>query len=181
MSAILAALPADLPQAMIVVQHRHPDMEHSLAHALCGKCRLSVSEVLDKEELRPGHVHVAPANYHLLVERDGSFSLSVDPKVHHSRPSIDVLFESAARFFGPRLVGVVLTGANDDGAAGLAAIKRAGGLTIVQDPADAAFPAMPRAAIAVAEPDLVLTLAEIAALLSNLPGGVPLSKWTYSL
>ncbi|HEX2556963.1 MAG TPA: chemotaxis protein CheB, partial [Nitrososphaera sp.] len=123
----------------------------------------------EKEAIRPGFVYFAPPNYHLLVESDHTFSLSIDPKVHFTRPSVDVLFESAADAYGARLIGIILSGANQDGAAGLRYIKQRGGLTIVQDPADAEVSYMPRSAIEVAHPDHVLTASGICKFLSELP------------
>ncbi|HEX6894684.1 MAG TPA: chemotaxis protein CheB, partial [Bryobacteraceae bacterium] len=116
---------------------------------------------------RPGTVYIAPANYHLLVEKD-SLALSTESPVGWARPSIDVLFESAADAWGERVIGVILTGANSDGSLGLARIKEAGGLTIAQDPSEAEFPVMPRAAMAASRIDHVLTLVDISALLARL-------------
>lgn len=173
LTEILSALPGDLPQAVLVVQHVPPDMDPSLAGYLGRHCRLPVDEAQDKENIEPGRVYIAPPNYHLLVERPGWLALSVDPKVNHSRPSIDVLFESAARAYGPRLAGVILTGANNDGAAGLAAVKRAGGFCAVQDPGDAQYMDMPLAALAACVPDAVLPASGLAELLAGLPGPAP--------
>jgi two-component system chemotaxis response regulator CheB len=128
-----------------------------------------VHDAEDKHEIVAGHVYLAPPDYHLLIEHDG-FALSVDDAVQHSRPSIDVLFESAADVFRDRLVGVVLTGANEDGAHGLARIKRVGGYTVVQNPVEAERPEMPRAALRACDPDSVVGLAAIAPLLVKLCG-----------
>jgi two-component system chemotaxis response regulator CheB len=126
--------------------------------------RLLLEEPEDKAEIKPGRVYLAPPDYHLLVE-NGYFALSIDTPVECSRPSIDVLFESAALAYGRRLIGVVLTGANRDGARGASAIKEGGGYVIVQDPITAKSPAMPEAALTVTQVDRVLALEEIAAAL----------------
>ena len=165
---LLAALPAGFASVIAVAQHRSSDSRTgALAHALGETCPLPVCEVEDKDPLEPGRVHLAPADYHLLVE-DGTFALSTDERVRFSRPSIDVLFESAASVYGSRVVAVVLTGANSDGAAGLAAVRRSGGLTVVQDPATAERRAMPDAAIATGAAQRVLPLSDIASLLAEL-------------
>jgi len=168
LKGLLPALPADYPLALILVQHLGPQAESTLAALLDRCCAIRVKEADEKEPIRPATLYVAPANYHLLVERDRSFSLSVDERVNYARPAIDVLFESAADAYGPALVGLVLTGANADGALGLRAIRARGGLAVVQDPATAEAPAMPRAAIAQARPQRVLAPAAIEALLLEL-------------
>jgi len=124
-----------------------------------------VKEADEKEAIVPGTVYIAPPDYHMMVETDETISFSADEKVNYSRPSIDVLFEAAADTYGRQLVGIVLTGANNDGAAGLLAIKNAGGFTIVQEPEDAESPAMPIAAIQLAKPHSILSLDEIIKLL----------------
>jgi len=161
LNAILPALPGDFPIPIAVVLHVSADGAPLLISVLASRCALAIKEAEDKEPIAPGTVYIAPANYHLLVENDRWFSLSVDELVHYSRPSIDVLFESAADAYGPALLGVLLTGANQDGARGLAAIQKAGGATIVQSPATAHVPTMPEAALRLIRPDLVLPLAEI--------------------
>ena len=128
---------------------------------------LAVKDAEDKEEVRPGYAYFAPPNYHLLEERNGSLALSVDGKVNWSRPSIDVLFESAVYAFAPALIGVILTGASSDGARGIRLIKEHGGLTIAQDPVTAAHPEMPQAAIDTGSVDKVLTLKEIGELIKE--------------
>ena len=161
LEAILDPLPADYSKPILVVQHRSDDGSALLSGLLARHTRLVVSEADDKSALRPGCVLVAPAGYHALVE-DGHVSLSTDGEVRFSRPSIDVSFETAAEAYGERAVGVVLTGANDDGSRGLAAIRRAGGTAIVQEPASAEHTAMPAAAVAAADPQWVLPLEAIA-------------------
>jgi two-component system chemotaxis response regulator CheB len=142
---LLGALPADFPATVLVAQHRRADDE-LLADLLGRATPLTVRDAEDKDELRAGEVLLAPADYHLLVEGD-SVALSVDEPVRFSRPSIDVLFQSAAEARGERVVGVVLTGSNADGAAGLDAVWRRGGIALVQDPETAERPEMPRAAL----------------------------------
>jgi two-component system chemotaxis response regulator CheB len=167
---VLGGLPADFPAAIVVVQHRgHED--GMLAALLDRVCPLAVRDAEDKDPLAPGAVLVAPPDYHLLVEGD-SVALSVDEPVAFSRPSIDVLLSSAAASHGARTVGVVLTGANGDGANGLRDIRRHGGVAIVQDPAQAERPEMPRAALAACPGAQVRPLAAIAPELAQLVGAV---------
>lgn len=168
LKCLLGELPDDFPLPLLVVAHISPEADDGLALLLDGCCPLRVKEADDHETARAGTVYLAPANYHLLVSRDGVLSLSVDPPVHYARPSVDVLFESAAAACGPALVGIVLTGAGCDGSAGLLDIRQRGGLTIVQDPADAEMDAMPRSALQLLQPDHVLALKEIPGLLRRL-------------
>jgi two-component system chemotaxis response regulator CheB len=163
--AVLGPLDTGLAACVLVVQHRGHEDGH-LLDLLTGHCALEVREAEDKDALVHGHVLIAPRDYHLLVERD-AVALSVDEPVRFSRPSIDVLFESAAAL-GPRVVGVVLTGSNADGAAGLAAIRRSGGLAIVQDPADAERAEMPAAALAAVPDAQVRRLEEIGSAINAL-------------
>jgi two-component system chemotaxis response regulator CheB len=165
---IFQCLPENFACPVIVAQHLHPLQEGpALMYAAHG-CAISLREAEEKEAIRAGLVYFAPPNYHLLVEDDHTFSLSIDSKVHYSRPSIDVLFESAADAYGPALIGVVLSGANQDGAAGLAYIKQRGGLAIVQAPESAEVPYMPRSAMQATRPDHVLPPLEIGQLLVRL-------------
>jgi two-component system chemotaxis response regulator CheB len=164
---VLAGLPVDFAAIIVAAQHRAASSTDALARVLQKSSVLPVNDVNDKEALAQGHVYLAPADYHLIVEH-GHLALSLDDRVQHSRPSIDVLFESAARAYGSGVAAVVLTGANADGAAGLRAVKDAGGFTIVQDPASAESPAMPEAAIASGAADKVLPLSHIAAFLVEL-------------
>ncbi len=162
---VLALLPADFEPPLAIAQHRTSDVAgDGLASALAAVSPLPVREVDDKDELRPGTVYVAPADYHLMVERS-HFELSVDAPVAFSRPSIDVLFESAADAFRDGVVGVLLTGANADGTAGLRRIRDFGGATLVQDPDTAERPEMPESAIRAGVADRVLPLEGIAAAL----------------
>ncbi len=132
------------------------------------RCELPVKQADEKEKILQGSVYFAPPNYHLLVEDDHTFSLTVDPAVNYARPSIDVLFETAASAYGSRLIGVILTGANSDGSLGLKKIKEMGGLTIVQAPESAEVDAMPKAAISAVRPDHVLDLEGVGSLLMDL-------------
>lgn len=168
--AILPALAGTSPLPLVVAQHRGKDEPELLAQHLSRATSLPVADALDKEPLVRGRVYLAPADYHLLVER-GHLALSTEAPVRNARPSIDVLFESAAEAYGPGVLAVVLTGANDDGAAGLRRVKERGGFALVQDPAGAASRAMPDAAIAAAPADRVVPVAEIGAVLLELCGG----------
>lgn len=168
LTGILSAILPDFALPVLVVQHLHPDDNGSFARHLAGTAGLPVIEACDKEQIQPGHIYTAPANYHMLLEQDGTIALTLDEKVNWSRPSIDVLFESAACALGPRLIAVILSGANTDGAAGVCAIKAAGGLVLAQDPATAEFPVMPQAAIGTGAVDEVLPLQEIGQRLAEL-------------
>jgi two-component system chemotaxis response regulator CheB len=165
---LLPALPATMKLAVICILHMPPDRESRLAELFNERVPVTVRDAVDKEEIRPGFVYFAVPGYHLSVERDRTFSLSCEPPVHFARPAIDVLMESAADAYGSALAGVLLTGANQDGADGMARIKAGGGLTIVQDPKEAQSATMPQQAIAKSAPHLVLPLARIAALLPTL-------------
>lgn len=163
---VLWELPRTFPAAVLIAQHRQPDSDSLLASLLSAERGLQCSEPDDKEQIVPGHVYVAPANYHMLVERGAqNIALSTEPPVRYARPSIDVLFESVASSAGVRAVAVVLTGASDDGAQGALAIKRAGGRVIVQTPASAESPVAPSAALSKIEPDALLDVDDIAAVL----------------
>ena len=173
---ILADLPEEIDLPIVIAQHRHPDShESTLAELLSLRINRPVLDVEDKMPIERRHVYVAPRDYHLLVQR-GSFALSVEGRVQYSRPSIDVLFESAADAYGSAVIGIILTGANVDGAAGLAKIKRRGGVAVIQDPAGAMRRAMPDAAIAATAADAILPLEEIGKFLYGLwvdPARVP--------
>jgi two-component system, chemotaxis family, protein-glutamate methylesterase/glutaminase len=168
LSALLSAVGPEAAFPIICVLHVHADGPNLLPAVLSHHCVLPVKEAESTEELAPGHVYFAPADYHLTIDPDRTFALSNDAPVNFSRPSIDVLFESAADAYGRKLVGMLLTGANADGAAGLQQIKRRGGFTIVQDPATAEFREMPQSAITRFEPDAVMTVSALAALLGRL-------------
>ncbi len=165
---LLDALPAEFPAAVIIVAHIAADSVNMLPSLLAKTCRLPVNEAVEREPVLPGHVYVAPPNYHLLVEPNHTFALSVDQRVCFVRPSIDVLFYSAADAYSESLAGIILTGANSDGAQGLKAVKAAGGLTLVQDPDSAYADTMPNAAIATGAVDKVLPLPALAAEILDL-------------
>ncbi len=165
LSAILPALPGDFPVPVLVVIHLPPDRDSVVAELFASKCAVDVHEADDKEDLKPATVYFAPPDYHLLAEADGRISLSSEEPVLFSRPSVDVLFETAADVYGPALIGVVLTGANPDGAAGLRAVMAAGGRGLVQSPEEAYAAAMPEAAISLNPDAEVMTLDQIAAAL----------------
>ena len=170
LSAILSRLPNDFALPILAVQHLHLSDDGAFARHMADMTQLSVVEPCDKAQIEPGRVYIAPANYHMLAERDGTISLSVAERVNWSRPSIDVLFESAASAWGEAVIGVILSGANADGTQGLHAIKDAGGLTIAQDPAEAKVRVMPQAAIDAGAADEVLRAKEIGQQLADLGG-----------
>lgn len=164
---VLAALPPDFDVPVVVAQHRR-DQGGGLASLLASRTRLRVEDAEDKQPIERERVYLAPPDYHLLVQR-GWFSLSTDEHVHYARPSIDVLFHSAAEAYGELVIAVILTGANEDGAAGLARVKELGGVAVVQDPASAERREMPAAALAaVSTADAVLPLEEIGPFLYGL-------------
>jgi len=165
---VLADLPAEVDLPIAIAQHRHPDApERTLAELLQAQTDRPVLDVEDKMAIEPRHVYIAPPNYHLLVER-GSFALSVDERIQFARPSIDVLFETAAHAYGTGVIGIILTGANEDGAEGLARIKQVGGVALIQDPVGAARRMMPDAAIAATVADAILPLEEIGKFIYGL-------------
>jgi two-component system chemotaxis response regulator CheB len=168
LSTILPALPSGYALPVLVVVHLPPGKDSLLVPLLRAKCNVPVEEAEDKQPIQPGTVYVAPPDYHLLVERDHILSLSAEEPVHYSRPSIDVLFETAADCYGPSLVGVVLTGANGDGARGLRAICDARGTALVQRPELSASPEMPRAALEACPEARAMSLGELAETLVKL-------------
>lgn len=168
LSTLLPALPAGLRAAVIVVLHLPRERRSLLSEIFQRRCALPVQEAQDQQCIAPGHLYFAPPDYHLLVDEGPRLALSVDAPVHYSRPSIDVLFESAADCYGPRLVSVLLSGANQDGAQGSAAVQAAGGLVVVQQPAGAPMPAMPQAALARVPTACALTPEGIAGLIAGL-------------
>ena len=171
LSVVLPALPTNLRASVFVVIHLPRDRGSRLVEVFTPRCALPVREAQDKEDALPGTIYFAPADYHLLLNRGPQMALSVDEPVHYSRPSIDVLFESAADVYGEKLLGVILTGANADGAAGLNAVHRAGGVTMVQRPEDAHSPLMTLSALKRTTVDFVLSLDQIAGLLATLDAG----------
>ncbi len=158
---ILPEFPKDFPCPILIVQHRKGSEDHFLEQSLDSKCPLPVQEARDKEPLKRSRIYIAPGDYHLLVEKDLSLSLSYDDPICYARPSIDVLFQSASRAFEEHLIGVILTGANSDGSNGIRTIKKNKGLTIAQDPETAHAGIMPRSAVETQCIDFILPLEEI--------------------
>ena len=175
---LLSGLPNDFPLAIAIAQHRQRNAGDLLCNLLQRHSVLPVLEVEDKVAIAPGYVYLAPADYHLLVE-PGNFALSIEAPVLYSRPSIDLLFESAADAYTDRAIGVILTGANKDGSQGLATLKRRGGLAIVQEPSEAESSSMPTAAIAATQVDYILPLTKISSCLINLAARAEARKKNY--
>jgi two-component system, chemotaxis family, protein-glutamate methylesterase/glutaminase len=153
---------------VFIVQHLHPESDDYMARMLASYSTLKLKEADDKEAIKNGTVYFAPANYHLLISADFTLALNVDEKVNYCRPSIDVLFESASEIYGSQLIGIVLTGSNQDGTAGMNIIKKNGGLTIVQDPLTAEVDAMPLSVIDKVKVDQILSLKEIGKFLNKI-------------
>ena len=168
LSILLPALPDTLRAAVFVVLHQPRERPSRLAALFQTRCALPVREAEDKEPVAPGTVYLAPPDYHLLLDRGPCLALSADEPVNYSRPAIDVLFESAADLYRERLLGMILTGGNQDGASGLVAVQRGGGVTVVQDPQSAQVALMPASALQRVVPDHVLPLPQIAELLRSL-------------
>ena len=164
LETILCSLPESFSTPIAIAQHRHKKSNGRLPDHYRESCKVRTMDADDKQWIEPSTIYFAPADYHLLVEK-GEFNLSVDELVHYSRPSIDVLFESAADAYGAALIGVILTGANDDGAAGVKRIRKQGGFVIAQDPKTAEAPTMPDAAIATGAVDQILPLEKIGPFL----------------
>jgi two-component system chemotaxis response regulator CheB len=169
LTELLPVFPANYPLPIVIAQHLHPWQDVFFLEHFTDLCALTVKEAGDKELIQSGCAYFAPPNYHLLIEDNKTFSLSIDEKVNYSRPSIDVLFESAVDVYASRLIGVILTGANNDGAQGLRLIKEKGGLTIVQDPKTAESAYMPKAALEATPVDYILSLPDIGRLLIDIP------------
>jgi two-component system chemotaxis response regulator CheB len=168
MKVMFSLLPEDFSTPVIIVQHVGAHSDSKWIKFLNEKSYLDVKEADEKEKIESGKVYLAPANYHLLIEKDRTFSLTVDERVNYSRPSIDVLFESAAEAYADKLIGVILTGSNNDGTNGIKHVKECGGLAIIQDPETAESAYMPKSAIAAIKPDYVLSLEGITELLITL-------------
>ena len=171
--ALLPAIPAGYTLPVFCILHVPGGRESRLAELFAERLPVPVKEAADKEEIVPGTVYFAGPGYHLSVERDRTFSLSCEPPVHFARPAIDVLMESCADTYGPALAAILLTGANQDGADGMATLRARGGVTVVQDPADAQVPTMPVSAIDRCKPNAILPLARIHALLPMLEMNEP--------
>lgn len=165
MKIMFALLPGNFNIPIVVVQHLSSRSDSQWIQLLNDKCELCIKEADEKEKISPGTIYIAPPNYHLLIEKNKTFSLSIDGRVNYARPSIDVLFESAAEAYTDKLIGVVLTGSNNDGTNGIKLIKELGGMAIIQDPATAESAFMPASAMEAIEPDYVLPLEAIAELL----------------
>ena len=162
---IFSALPADFSLPIIIVQHVGPHSDSQWIKILNSQSLLQIKEADEKEKIQKGIIYIAPPNYHLLIEKNKTLSLTIDERVNFARPSIDVLFESAAEAYKNKLIGVILTGANHDGAKGLKSIKYYGGLAIIQDPETAESAYMPRSAIAVVNPDYLGSIEGITAFI----------------
>lgn len=162
---ILGQLPKDYSLPIIVVQHRGKDYKELLEDVLQTKCLLHVKQADEKEIIASGYIYIAPPDYHLLIEHDRTFSLTIDTLIKHSRPSIDLLFITAAEVYKEELIGIVLTGASSDGSEGLLEIKKSRGVTIVQDPQTAEYAFMPQASINIGAGDCIFTLEEIKSYL----------------
>jgi two-component system chemotaxis response regulator CheB len=167
LSQLLPIVPRASRIPIVVVVHLPPNRPSLLPELFAARCAARVREPEDKQPISAGTIWFAPSNYHLLLEKERTFSLSIEPPVNFSRPSIDVLFESAADAFGSKLCAMVLTGSNDDGARGALSVRRQGGLVAVQDPLDAEAREMPQATLAAADPQVVATLPELAQLISQ--------------
>jgi two-component system chemotaxis response regulator CheB len=168
LSTVLPALPATLRVPVFIVIHLPRDRPSLFVDIFGPKCKVPVREAEDKEPVKPGTIYVAPPDYHLMLDRGPFLVLSADEAVNYSRPSIDVLFEAAADVYGRSLMAVLLTGANEDGADGLAAVRAAGGMTVVQSPEEAFASSMPSAALQRGVADHVLTLGGVATLFADL-------------
>jgi two-component system chemotaxis response regulator CheB len=168
LAELLPALPVTFRPTVFIVLHLPRERPSLLVEIFEKRCARPVREADDKEPVEPGTIYFAPPDYHMLVEKDRRIALSADEPVHFSRPSIDVLFESAADVYGERLLGIILTGGNEDGAAGLQAVHQAGGVTVVQQPDSAKVPLMVVSALQRGPADFVLSLPEIAHLLGAL-------------
>ena len=162
---ISSTLPAHFNLPIIIVQHLSAHSDSHWIKLLNEKSHLNVKEADEKEKIEKGNIYIAPPNYHLLIEKDKTFSLTIDERVNFARPSIDVLFESAAEAYKNKLIGIVLTGSNSDGTKGIKRIKDYGGLAIIQDPNTADSEYMPKSAIAAIKPDYIVSLDEIVELL----------------
>jgi two-component system chemotaxis response regulator CheB len=166
---ILTDLPKDFTVPMIIVRHlRHDDIDENYMDMLSEMYSINMREPEDKEPINESTVYLAPPGYHLMIEEDRTFSLNVDEKIHYTRPSIDVLFESAASVFGSQLTGILLSGSNSDGASGLCSIKKNNGLAIIQDPKTAEFPQMPESVLEKCEIDHMYKIDQISDLIIDI-------------
>jgi len=168
MKVMFSLLPKDFNTPIIIVQHIGAHSDNQWIKLLNIKSNLCIKEADEKEKIEKGKVYIAPPNYHLLIEKDKTFSLTIDERVNYSRPSIDVLFESAAEAYQNNLIGIILTGSNSDGTNGIKRVQECGGLTIIQDPETAESAYMPKSAIAAIKPDYISSLEGITELLIKL-------------
>lgn len=168
MKLLFTLLPKGFKTPIIIVQHMSAHSDSQWIQLLNDTYAIAIKEADEKEKIENGNVYIAPPNYHLLIEKDKTFSLTIDERVNYARPSIDVLFESAAEAYKNKLIGIILTGSNRDGTNGLKRIQEREGLTIVQDPKTAEAASMPTSAIAAMQPDYILSLEEIIKLLIKL-------------
>jgi two-component system chemotaxis response regulator CheB len=168
LTEIFSELPSGFKFPIVVVQHRAAGQSELLEDVLQAKCKLEIKQADEKENIKNGVIYIAPPGYHLFIEQDHRFSLSIDPPVKHSIPSIDVTFQSAAEAFGHLLVGIVLTGSSSDGAEGIKTIKEFRGVTIAQEPKEAKFPFMPKSAIDTKMVDHILNLQGIKRFITEL-------------
>jgi len=165
MKILFSSLPMNFSIPIIIVQHISPRSDNQWIKLLNDKSNLHIKEADEKEKIEPGNIYISPPNYHLMIEKDKTFSLTIDERVNYARPSIDVLFESATEAYKNNLIGVVLTGSNNDGTKGIKRIQERGGLTIIQNPETAESSYMPASAIAAIKPDYILSLEDITELL----------------
>lgn len=168
MKVLFPQLPKDFPVPIIVVQHIGAHSDSVWISILNKECKLTIKEADEKEAIKKGHIYIAPPNYHLLVEKDKTFSLSTEGRVNYARPAIDVLFETAAEAYNDTLIGVILTGSNHDGTLGMKRIKQCGGMTIAENPATAFSSYMPECAIKTMQPKHIVQLENIVELLINI-------------
>lgn len=165
---ILQNLPKKFPIPIIITLHRLKTIHTGLKESVSIKSHIPIREPYDRQKIKPAHVYFAPSNYHLYIEPDYTFSLSTEELIEYSRPSIDVLFKSAAKVYGSNLLGIILSGANKDGSEGLKQIQEFGGTTIIQDPHEAEVQIMPNSAIELTKPDYILTIKNIIDFLQKL-------------
>ncbi len=172
MKTLFSRLPNDFKIPVIIVQHISPRSDNQWIKLLSDKYKRTICEADEKIQIENGAIYIAPANYHLLIERNRTFSLTIDERVSYARPSIDVLFESAADVYKKTLIGIILTGSNDDGRNGMKRIQQAGGVTIVQNPETAESPYMPASVIQTIKPDYILSLDGITELLIKINNSI---------
>lgn len=165
---LIPNLRSDLPFALVIIVHRRAAQDSVLVDLMASRASLPVKEVEEKEQILPGHIYIAPADYHLLVEKDHTFSLDYSEKINYSRPSIDVSFDSASEVYGPALFSILLSGANADGVAGMRKVKENGGLVVVQEPGSAEVEYMPRQAISQVKVHHVVYAEQLASFINQL-------------